>query len=145
MERGNRVDIVAERKFTPFDDGESLPFGGVRMVVDAVETDIVVRSDKYGDLYAAAISDARSVEGRAVPLVGPEFLAAMKMAARRRIDDLDLRFLVESEVLDLNRAREIIGRHLGLYALDTFDDLLVDVQLDDRRESLRRGLDRDRP
>ncbi len=61
----------------------------------------------------------------------------MKMAARRPIDQLDMRFLVESNALDVERARQVIGRYLGPYAVDEFDDLVVDVQLDDRRKSLR--------
>jgi len=134
------VDVVAERTFTPFDDGEPLPFGGVRVVVDAVATDIIVRSDKYRDLYAEALRHARPVDGLAMPVVEPEFLTAMKMAARRHIDELDLRFLVESEALDLDRARRVIERHLGPFAVDAFDDLVVDVRLDDQRKSMRRGL-----
>ncbi len=43
----NGVEVVAARGFQPFDDGEPLPFGGVRVVVDDVDTDIIVRSDKY--------------------------------------------------------------------------------------------------
>ncbi len=82
----NGVDVVATRRFPPFDDGEPLPFGGVRVVVDEVETDIIVRSDKYADLYAANVDDPQRIDGLAIPVAPPEFLAAVKMAARRPID-----------------------------------------------------------
>lgn len=129
------VDFLAtaaptERRWQP------LSLGGVRGVVgrDRIPVDIIVRDDDYAKLYEEAIDRAVRVKGVAVPVVRPEYLAAMKLAAARAKDDEDLRALIRLDAIDLAATREIILRHLGRFAVDEFNRIVDEVAWRSARE-----------
>ena len=104
-----------------------LSFGGVAtMTPKGHLLDVVVRADDYRLLYVAAIDHSRD-EGLALPVVTPEYLAAMKMAAGRDKDELDLKTLIKLGKLDRGLTKDIIHEHLGRYAAKAFEALCAEV------------------
>jgi hypothetical protein len=113
---------------------KELSFGGISARSPSGHpVDIIVRSDAYRDLYDDAILNALD-EGLALPVVSPEYLAALKMAAARDKDMLDLETLVRLKVLDLKKTRSIIGRYLGEYAAREWDSLISEFEWKSSRE-----------
>jgi len=87
---------------------------------------IIVRCDEYAPLYAEAID--RAVDsGLLVPVVDPDYLAALKMAAGREKDELDLRTLIRLGMIDHHKTRKIVKTHLGEYAARSLDSLREEV------------------
>lgn len=106
---------------------KQLAFGGVSALTPAGHpVDVVVRSDDYRDLYCDAIDHATDV-GFPLRVVTAEFLVALKMAAARDKDVLDLKKLVSLGIVNLAAAREIVGEHLGRYAARELDKIVVEV------------------
>jgi len=131
------VDVVSDRAISSLPAGEQLSFGGERIELGGVETDIIVRDDKYRDLYMESLQYTRRFPEIALPVLSPEYLAAMKLASRQEKDELDLAYLIGAEQLDLDRTREIIDKHLGTFAVDEFEDVIIDVQLAQQREDMK--------
>lgn len=121
------VDFVADGPL-PLRDAKPLSFGGVRgYTSNGVLVDIVVRDDAYAKLYADALAKAIVIDG--LPVVQAEHLAAMKLAAGRPKDDLDLEYLIMSdEPINRAAAREIISRYLGEYAARDFDSIVAEAE-----------------
>lgn len=123
------VDFAADGVLAGLPAGKALSFGGVQtQTAGGIPVDLVVRDDDYRALYEEAINKATRVEGLGVPLVLPEYLAAMKMAAARDRDALDLEFLLRARVVEQVKARQIIYRHLGPYAAQEFDRVVDEVE-----------------
>lgn len=113
---------------------KELPFGGISARSPSGHpVDIIVRDDAYRDLYEAAILNARD-EGLALPVASPEYLAALKMAAARDKDMLDLETLFRLGVLDMEKARAVIRQHLGEYAAREWDSLISEFEWKSSRE-----------
>jgi len=123
------VDVACRDEYLPgMREVKPLTFGGASTLTPKGHPlDVIVRNDDYRDLYVAAIEDARD-EGLALPVVSPEYLAAMKMVAGRDKDEIDLKTLVRLGVLDLDRTRTIVRTHLGRYAVKVFDSLCAEVE-----------------
>ena len=121
------LDIAASGPVKAFPPAGQLAFGGYSSPLSqGYPVDIILREDDYRELYEEALASAGCVEG--LPVVRVPYLMAIKMASARPKDVLDLRWLMatydESEILDA--ARQIIRKHLGLYAVREFDaDLLL--------------------
>jgi hypothetical protein len=109
------LDLVADSSLGY--EGEPLTFGGVRTREEGVKLDVIVRDDEWEELYADALTQAVDVEEVPLPVITPEYLAAMKMVAGRPKDDADLRYLVTSDDFDFEEAEEILKAHLGKYAV----------------------------
>ena len=106
---------------------KSLSFGGFAAQTRAGHpVDVIVRSDEYAPLYAEAIDHAVDA-GLPIPVVSPEYLAALKMAAGRYKDEIDLKTLIQLDVIDRPKTRAIIKSHLGEYAARSFDSLCDEV------------------
>jgi hypothetical protein len=107
---------------------KDLSFGGISAKSPSGHpVDIIVREDSYRDLYEAAIESAQD-EGLALPVVSPEYLAALKMAAARDKDTLDLETLFRLGVLDMGKTRSIIKQYLGEYAAREWDSLISEFE-----------------
>lgn len=119
------ADFIADK--API-EGEPLSFGGVRTKLAGVPVDFIVRNDDYKDLYEEALDTAvRSIEEPKTFVVRPEYLAAMKLAARRDKDALDVKKLIALNVLNMDKTLDIINRHLGRFAVDEFKSLVSEV------------------
>ena len=113
---------------------KALSFGGISSrSASGHPVDIIVRNDAYRGLYDDAILHAQD-EGLALPVVSPEYLAALKMAAARDKDRLDLETLLRLKVLDLKKTRSIIGTYLGEYAAREWDSLISEFEWKSSRE-----------
>jgi hypothetical protein len=121
------VDVACRDEYLPgMKRVKDLSFGGISArSPSGVPVDIIVRSDEYRALYVEAIEGARDV-GLPLPVVSPDYLAALKMAAARDKDQLDLDTLLRLAVLDANETRSIIRRHLGVYASRVWDALVAE-------------------
>ena len=109
---------------------KQLSFGGVAATTPGGHPiDLVVRDDEYKDLYTAAVEHARD-ESLPVKVVTPEYLAALKLAAARDKDEIDLKYLVSTtpDGIDLVLARKIIRKYLGEYAAREFDQIVSEVE-----------------
>jgi len=127
------LDLIVEGEPSQVAPLAELSFGGVRVEApNGVPVDFIVRNDAYRDLYREAARNAVEVEG--VRVVQPHYLIALKLASavhrsRQRRDLDDIAFLVKTGQPDLAGAREVIERHLGLYAAQRFDQLVREIQL----------------
>lgn len=117
------VDVIAAGPLRALEPTESLNFGGQKTTVVApgnevvganvlVPVDVIVRDDEFSGLYEAALDHVVD-RGAPLPIVEPEYIAAMKLVARRPKDEEDLAFLVTSKVIDLDKAERVIRKHLG--------------------------------
>lgn len=119
-----------------------LSFGGYETrAPNGVPVDVIVRSDDLLALYNTALSTAVSRPGIACLVVRPEYLAAMKLAAGRARDRLDLHYLITAPgVLDRALTREIVKRYVGgWYAARDFDTHVEDAELAALRERRARN------
>lgn len=122
------ADFVASD--VPVTGGKEKPlsFGGIKTEIAGIPVDFIVRDDDYKDLYDEALNTAiKSNDEPKVLVIRPEYLAATKLAARRDKDELDVKKLIALNVLDLDKTRDIIKRHLGKFAMDEFDSLVSEV------------------
>lgn len=136
------VDVACRDEGLPeLEQLKKLSFGGYSTKSSAGHpVDVIVREDAYRPLYVEAIEDARWEEGLPLRVVSPEYLAALKMAAARDKDVLDLGELLRLGVLDLPKTRSIIRQHLGEYAAREWDSLVAEFEWkSSREEGLRRG------
>lgn len=133
------VDVACRDEGLPeLEQLKKLSFGGYAARTPSGHlVDVVVRDDEYRPLYLAAIGDARD-EGLPLRVVSPEYLAALKMAAARDQDVLDLGELLRLGVLDLPETRSIIRQHLGVYAAREWDSLVAEVENIRRQHRLLR-------
>lgn len=117
------LDFAADSAPAKYHGMPTLSFGGIRTRTSTdVPVDIITREDDFASLYEEAVQTAQVIEGVPVPVVLPEYLAAMKMVAGRSgKDDADLEYLIRSGVVDLEKARGVIKRFLGAYAKKEFD------------------------
>ena len=127
------LDVVSTKplSLTP---KKHLSFGGfTTLTSEGCPVDVVVRDDDYRALYEEALEEARD-EGLPLPVVTPEHLAAMKMAAGRDKDMGDPRTLIHLKVVDVAKVRSIVKKHLGPYAARELDNLVDEVAWEDSRE-----------
>jgi hypothetical protein len=113
--------------------GKPLSFGGVRLRVQGLPTDIIVRTDDFRSLYEEALKRAVHVQGVPAKVVLPEHLAAMKMVAGRPKDEEDLMFLLSQKGFDYPLAEKIAKKHLGAYAAKELRGLRLEAEWRARR------------
>lgn len=117
------VDVIAVSPLHDLEPTAALNFGGQKTTVVApgntsvgtnvlVPVDVIVRDDEFANLYTAALDHVLDM-GAPLPVVEPEYIAAMKLVARRPKDEEDLAFLVTAHVIDLGKAERVIRKHLG--------------------------------
>lgn len=122
------VDVASDGYLLVLDEVRQLTFGGmVARTPGGREVGLIVRDDEYEQLYAQAVEAARD-EGLPLRVVTPEYLLALKMAAARDEDVLDVKFLLGAGVVDLKAARRIVREHLGEYAARELDAMAAEVE-----------------
>jgi hypothetical protein len=116
------VDFVADRRLDGLPPGPALSFGGEQTEApNGVPVDLVLRDDEWRGLYEEALDKAHGVKGVTARVVLPEYLVAMKMVAGRPRDHEDVAFLVTSGEVNRERARKVLRKHLGPFAVLDFD------------------------
>lgn len=127
------VDVVASGRITSTPGltyAKRLNVGGARFItIGEVPVDVVFRTDEYASLYEEALQAARPApEGFLVVL--PEYLAAMKLAARRPKDEIDLLWLLSQPgLVNLEQARDIVRKHVGgRFAVEEFNSVIREAQ-----------------
>lgn len=124
------VDIISTDEIAGLRRTGRLTFGGVTTKTsENVPVDVILREDAYRPLFDAALDAPRTIRGVPIPVVSREYLAAMKMVARRAKDLEDLCFLVLGTTLSVPKTRALIVEYLGLYAGDEFDLFVQEVRL----------------
>lgn len=104
------------------------------------KVDLIARSDEYRDLYEDALANSQQTSDE-INIVTPEHLAAMKLAAAREKDILDLKWLIrQPKLLDLFKTRGIVYRFMGRYAQDRFNDI-ADMAMMEKEMHRKRGRD----
>jgi hypothetical protein len=106
-----------------------LSFGGQRFAAaNGAPVDIIVRSDHYRALYKDALAHATRMQDVPVPVVRLEHLAAMKFASGRPKDELDLAFILTETNVDVPVVKKLIHKHLGVYAVSEFEQLVRETE-----------------
>jgi hypothetical protein len=122
------VDFVCSAILPTIKVTKHLSFGGVAgLSSKGHPVDLIVRNDEYTELYEEALANAIASPDVPVKVIRPEYIAAMKMAAGRDKDELDLKKLIELKAISLPKTEDIIRRHLGRYAVREFKSLVDEV------------------
>ena len=107
-----------------------MTFGGYRSETSSgIPVDVILRDDEFSELFDEALDRVVEIDG--IPTVPNEYLVAMKMLAGRRKDDGDLEFLLGyggTGVVDMDRAEDVVRRHLGAYAVRELRSLAVEAR-----------------
>lgn len=124
------VDFVADCALPEKKPTGSLTFGGVTYETEQdIDVDWIVRQDYQEALYAEALEHAVDATERPLRVVTPNYLAAIKFAARRTKDHDDLmRLLMIPDLVDGPKAKEIVERLLGGYAGEEFQAALDEAE-----------------
>lgn len=125
------LDLLALRAPADLPKLRDLSFGGFATKTSlGTPVDIIVRDDDFKKLYRDAVRTARPAPGLPLRVVSAGHLIAMKMAAGRAKDDLDLDFLLpRMTAKELADAREVVVRHLGgAFAGRKFDARLAEAR-----------------
>lgn len=118
------LDIIAE---SPLGfKGTALTFGGVSSKLGDVPVDVIVRSDHYAGLYDEALVNA--VGKFKLPFIRPEYLVAMKMAAGRDKDWLDIGWLILNSAVSKPKTLKIVTRFLGPYAATELQNFIEEIE-----------------
>ena len=127
------VDFIAGAPVPGLEPVGELSFGGYSARTrNGVPVDVIVRDDDFAALYDEALRFARR-DPDGVWVVSPEYLAAMKLVARRGKDRVDLGWMVSGAVFNVAKARRIIKRLLGAYAAEDFDAFVAVARWEARR------------
>jgi hypothetical protein len=119
------IDVITDEIAPDTPQIKLLSFGGVQIEThDGVPVDLIVRSDDFQPLYDEALDKTVRIENVAMPVVQPEYIAAMKMVADRTRDELDLEWLILSGTIDIDKTKQVIRQFLGLYAAKSFDQFV---------------------
>ena len=123
------LDFAAGATLDALPPIRELTFGGVQTTTPSgVPVDFIVRNDDYRLLYQEAMNVSPLATAFGVRVVPPNYLVAMKMAAGRDKDTLDLKFLLAQDgLVDEVATRAIVRRHLGPYAAQEFDRITDEV------------------
>lgn len=123
------IDFAAAKRLRGLPRGKPLVFGGEAITLPGgVPLDLIVRRDDFRSLYEAAIEDPDQIASSEIVLARAEYLAAMKMVAGRPKDEEDLRHLITSGHLDRRKAKAIIRKHLGAYAVREFENTIEEAE-----------------
>lgn len=108
-----------------------ISFGGERYSSPSgAKIDLIARADEYRSLYEDAILHAIE-DPSGTPIVTPEYLAIMKLAAGREHDILALKWMIRQQgLLDIKKAKSIAYRYLGRFGQDRFDDIVDQAQIE---------------
>lgn len=132
------VDIVASKLPESFGKGKTLSIGGASFKTKSgCPVDVVVRSDRYSKLYEKARRTARPESGLPIKVVRAEYMVALKMAAHRPKDNLDLHALLSSGMVDIPLAKLIVCQHLGHYAQDDLDSILLEIRMNKKMQTAK--------
>jgi len=134
----NDVDFLAPKtipKGFGFTRVRPLGFGGDQFrAPNGAQTDIIVRSDDYRNLYEEALEKAEATpEGLLVVL--PEYLAAMKLAADREKDLLHLKWMLrQPRLLDMKQLVNLVYRFVGgRFGVDQFQKIADHVEFEQKK------------
>lgn len=130
-------------------DPKPLTIGGISILTSTgVRVDLIDHRFAYRALFEEAITEAKAHgpqvrAGETVVRVTPlEYLVAMKLAADRPKDELDLEGLLANEDLRYSTCRTIVERHLGLYAARRLDRIARKVARTDVPQDYTEGIGR---
>lgn len=129
------LDFAADAPIRSLPALRALSFGGVQSATSkGVPVDIILRDDDFRPLYEAALNASPVVPRFGCRVVPPAYLVAMKMAAGRGKDVLDLKFLLAQEgLVDLASTRVVVRRYLGPYAVKELDRIVDEVAWEQQR------------
>jgi len=124
------LDFIASDDLPGVRKTGTLTFGGYRfMAENGTPIDWVLRDDDYRPLYEEALEHARTQKD-GTRIIRPEYLAAMKLATHRPIDQEDLVFLLQQpRLVPLSKARDIVTRLVGgPFARDEFNRVVDEAK-----------------
>lgn len=124
------VDFVADGCLHSKEVLRPLTFGGeVYASHLGIDVDWIVRSDEQAELYEEALENSEWVLDQRFRIVRPEYLAIIKLAARRSKDYDDLMTLLMKEgLVDAPTAFKITERILGTYAREDFEAAVAEAE-----------------
>lgn len=122
------VDLIANGP-PPFPITGPLTIGGhTTQGPGGVKVDWILRNDDYTPLYEEALANAVTTPD-GLPIISPDYLAAMKFATRESKHEGDVVWLIQNELLNLHTTRRIIHRLVGgRFAVDEFNLLVAEAE-----------------
>lgn len=117
------VDFLGKKRL-PIASTGMLSFGGYKYEVNGVQVDWIVREDDQAFVYEAALEDRAELGKSGLMIVRPEWLALIKMLARRPKDMSDLLTLLRAPGL-VNRGmlEKHIRRVFGKYSFNPLNEM----------------------
>lgn len=131
------IDFIAAAPLARSTKGK-LSFGGDIYEDGGVPVDWIVRVDDQRGLYEAALESRVRVHG--LYTVTPNYLALIKLLARRPKDESDLIFLLRSGKVDrkhVERLAQALYGTAAFIAIDDFSSYCAEADLQDERDRRR--------
>lgn len=124
------VDFISDSLLSALPRGKALSFGGEQTrASNGVEVDLILRDDRWADLYDAALGTARRIPGSRALVVRPEYLLAMKISAGRDKDLLDADFLLGSGEINPKKTLRVAEEFLGSLGAQDVEAMLLERRL----------------
>ena len=105
-----------------------LAIGGFAIRTDEVRVDFIDRHIDFGSLFADGVEQAlargtriHTTGGKAVPVVPPEYVVAMKLATGDPRDERDIERILARTDIAYETAREVARQYLGPVAANRLD------------------------
>lgn len=124
------LDFVADNLLGALPPGKELSFGGEQTRTSTgVPVDLIIREDRWAALYEATLETAQRIKGVKSLVARPEYLLAMKLAAARDKDFLDVKFLLAAGVIHPAKAQAIAEEFLGGIGAQDVESMLLEYGL----------------
>jgi len=128
------IDFVGDVEFEGLIEPGRVGIGGFKgKTSNGVQVDVLIGGD-YPSLRTATLENAEEVAGLPVRVARLEHILALKLVAGRQKDELDIKTMLMLGNADLELTREIIGEHVGKYAVGDFDSFVIEVAWRQKRD-----------
>lgn len=116
------IDFLADAPLS-WETKGTLSFGGLKYDLKGIPVDWILREDEQAFLYQAAL-DERTKSPEGFWVVRPEWMAILKLLARRSKDELDLLFLLRTPgLVDRAKIKKHIKALFGTASFAVQDDM----------------------
>lgn len=123
------LDVASMAPIPELKRERELTFGGYASHTSSgVPVDVILRNDDFQQVVDETVQFARQVPGAPIPVASSEYALVMKMIAGRPKDTADIDMLLQAGIVDVSKARRLVKRLLGAYALNDFDQLVRDAE-----------------
>jgi hypothetical protein len=118
----NDLDFIASDRL-PTANFDTLTFGGFKYRIKGVKIDWIVRDDEQEAVYQTALRERTRLKN-GLPIIRPEWMALIKLLARRTKDHSDLMYLLRApRLVNRKNLKSIVRELFDTNAFIVIDDL----------------------